>query len=581
MTSPTLLEAHWRLAAPDEAQIQQLAASLGVEPLVARLLINRGIHGHDDAERFLSPTLDDLFDPFTLPDVEKAVVRLAQAIETGEKIFVHGDYDADGVTSAALCLRALSGLGADVVGFVPRRTDGYDFQPYGAQKAKEAGAGLILTADCGVNALEAVEKANSLGIDVIITDHHRPGQTLPNAIAIVNPYRDDADAPTPAPFRDLCGAGVAFKVLDALTARLKPEHQKAFRRNFVDLVALGTVADASTVAGENRILVMHGLAMLASGKKTGVKALLARAGLEGKELTAESIGFQLGPRLNAAGRMEDADLAYRLLITRDADEAEQLVAQLESLNDLRKSETDRVVQEALAEALTQEDRRVLVLARKRWGKGLVGIVAGRVAETLRRPALVLSYDEKTDSYGGSGRTFGSFNLLDALHGCAALLGRYGGHSASAGVNVSATNLEAFREKIHELAEGLVSDEPEPITLEIDAELADTRLLTQGLVESLQALAPFGRDNPDPVFLTCGGVVTETRRVGKDNNTAILQIKLPGRQWPTKAVRFKSGDWAERVQPGQRVDIVYSPKLNEWNGKVNVELSLLDLRPSVQ
>lgn len=576
MMSPTLLEAHWQLATPDEAQVQQLAAALGLEPLVARLLVNRRITNPDEAERFLAPSLDDLFDPFTLPDVEKAVARLAQAIESGEKIFVHGDYDADGVTSAALCLRALSGLGADVVGFVPRRTDGYDFQPYGALKAKEAGAGLILTADCGVNALEAVEKASSLGIDVIITDHHRPGPVLPSAIAVVNPYREDAKVL----FRDLCGAGVAFKVLDALTARLKPEHQKAFRRNFVDLVALGTVADASTVAGENRILVMHGLAMLASGRKTGLKALLARAGLEGKELTAESIGFQLGPRLNAAGRMEDADLAYRLLITRDADEAEQLVAQLESLNDLRKSETDRVVQEALAEALTQEDRRVLVLARKRWGKGLVGIVAGRVAEVLRRPALVLSYDEKTDSYGGSGRTYGSFNLLDALHGCAGLLGRYGGHSASAGVTVTASNLEAFREKIHELAEGLVSDEPEPITLEIDAELPDTRLLTQGLVESLQQLAPFGRDNPDPVFLTCGGVVTETRRVGKDNNTAILQIKLPGRQWPTKAVRFKSGDWAERVQPGQRVDIVYSPKLNEWNGKVNVELSLLDLRPAL-
>ncbi len=576
MTSPTLLEAHWRLAAPDETLVQQLAGALRVELLVARLLINRGITGADQAAQYLSPRLEDLHDPYTLPDVAKAVDRLAQAIQSGELIFVHGDYDADGVTSAALCLRALTGLGANVVGFVPRRTDGYDFQPYGADKAKELGAGLILTADCGVCALEAVAHANSLGIDVIVTDHHRPGKTLPDAVAVVNPYRDDATVL----FRDLCGAGVAFKVLDALTARLMPAHQSAFRRNFVDLVALGTVADASTLAGENRILVLHGLAMLATGKKTGVKALLARAGLEGRELTAENIGFQLGPRLNAAGRMEDADLAYRLLITRDADEAEQLVAQIESLNDLRRSETERVVQEAMAEALTQDDRRVLVLARPRWGKGLVGIVAGRIAETLRRPTLILSYDEKTDSYGGSGRTYGSFSLLDALHACADLLGRYGGHSASAGVNVSAANLEAFRERIHDVAEGLISDEPEPITLEIDAELADTRLLTQGLVESLQALAPFGRDNPDPVFLTCGGIVTEAKRVGKDNNTAIFQIKLPGRQWPTKAVRFKSGDWTERVRPGERVDIVYSPKLNEWNGKVSVELTLLDLRPSL-
>ncbi|MBB6052879.1 single-stranded-DNA-specific exonuclease RecJ [Armatimonas rosea] len=576
MTSPTLLEAHWRLATPNESQVQRLAAELRLEPLVARLLINRGITEPGVAERYLAPRLDDLDDPTTLPDVEKAVERLAQAITSGELIFVHGDYDADGVTSAALCLRALSGLGANVVGFVPRRTDGYDFQPYGAEKAKELGAGLIMTADCGVCALEAVARANALGMDVIVTDHHRPGPTLPAAHAVVNPYRDDAQVA----FRDLCGAGVAFKVLDALTARLKPEYQSAFRRNFVDLVALGTVSDASTLSGENRILVYHGLEMLALGRKTGLKALLSVAGLEGKELTAESIGFQLGPRLNAAGRMEDADLAYRLLITRDADEAEQLVAQIESLNDLRRSETERVVQEALAEALTQEDRRVLVLARARWGKGLVGIVAGRIAELLRRPTLILSYDETTDSYGGSGRTYGSFSLLDALHACADLLGRYGGHSASAGVNLPARNLEAFRQRIHEAAEGLVTDEPEPITLEIDAELADTRLLTQELVESLQALAPFGRDNPDPVFLTCNAVVTETRRVGKDNNTAIIHLKLPGKQWPTKSVRFKSGDWTERVQPGERVDVVYTPKLNAWNGKVSVELTLHDLRPSL-
>jgi single-stranded-DNA-specific exonuclease len=575
MTAPTLLEAHWHLATPDTSQVQRLAAELRVEPLIARLLINRGITEAGQAERYLTPRLDDLDDPHTLPDVDKAVERLARAIETQELIFVHGDYDADGVTSAALCLRALSGLGANVVGFVPRRTDGYDFQPYGAKKAKELGAGLIMTADCGVCALEAVACANSLGIDVIVTDHHRPGPTLPAACAVVNPYRDDATVA----FRDLCGAGVAFKVLDALTARLKPEFQGAFRRNFVDLVALGTVSDSSTLAGENRILVQHGLEMLAQGKKTGVKALLAAAGLEGKELTAESIGFQLGPRLNAAGRMEDADLAYRLLITRDHDEAEQLVAQIESLNDLRRSETERVVQEALAEALTQDDRRVLVLARARWGKGLVGIVAGRIAELLRRPTLILSYDEKTDSYGGSGRTFGSFSLLDALHACSDLLGRYGGHSASAGINVSASNLEAFRQRIHEVSEGLVSDQPEPITLEIDAELPDARPLTQELVASLSALAPFGRDNPEPLFLTCNAIVTETRRVGKDNNTAIFQLKLPGKQWPTKAVRFKSGDWTGRVQPGEKVDVVYTPRLNEWNGKTHVELTLHDLRPS--
>ena len=575
MTAPTLLEAHWRLATPDEALVRRLVGALGLSPLVARLLVNRGMASEVEAQRYLQPHFDDLFDPYLLPDMDKAVERLAGAIERGERIFVHGDYDADGVTSAALCLRALQGLGADVVGFVPRRTDGYDFQPYGARKAKEAGASVILTADCGVNALEAVAEANRLGLDVIITDHHRPGLTLPDAVAIVDPYREDANVP----FRELCGAGVAFKVLDALTQRLKPQHRAAFRSGFVDLVALGTVADATTLSGENRILVTQGLIALTAAKKKGIRALLASAGLLDKPITAEMIGWQLGPRLNAAGRMEDADLAYRLLITRDDNEAEQLAAQMESLNERRRLETDRIIQEAMAEALTQEGRRVLVLARPLWGKGLVGIAAGRVAETMRRPTLILSYDEKTDSYGGSGRSYADFNLLDILHGCRDLLGRYGGHSASAGVNVSAANLEAFRERLHELAEGKISDEPSVPYLDIDAELPDARLLTQSLITELDSLAPFGRDNPEPVFLTCGAVVHETRRVGKDNNTAWFQFGLPGRSQAVKAVRFKSGDWADRVRVGEQVDLVYSAKLNEWRGNVNIELTLHDLRPA--
>jgi len=576
MIVPTLLEAHWHIATPDTALAAQLAQTLEISPLLARLLVNRGIASPEAAECYLWPQLESLYDPFLLPDVDKAVARLIQAIETGERIFVHGDYDADGVTSAALCLRALAGLGADVVGFVPRRSDGYDFQPYGAEKAKEAGAGLILTADCGVQAHEAVHRARELGIEVIITDHHRPGPQLPPAIAVVNPYREEAQVP----FRDLCGAGVAFKVLDALTAKLKPEQRQNFRRNFVDLVALGTVADASTVAGENRILVAQGLLALAQSKKKGVRALLTTAGLTGKVLTADNIGWHLGPRLNAAGRMEDADLAYRLLVSRDDDEAEQLAAQLEALNEQRKASTDRIVQEALAEALTQEGQRVLVLARPRWGKGLVGIVAGRIAEQLRRPTLILAYDDKTDSYSGSGRTFADFNLLDALHECKDLLGRYGGHSASAGVNVPAANLTAFRERLQAITEGQISDEPSVTTLEIDAELPDTQVLTTEFVTEFAQLAPFGRDNPEPTFLTCGAVVHEAKRVGGDNNTAILMLRLPGKRFPTKAVRFKSGDWAERVRVGEPVDVVYSPRLNEWNGKVSVELSLHDLRPSL-
>ncbi|MFM7321435.1 MAG: single-stranded-DNA-specific exonuclease RecJ, partial [Armatimonadota bacterium] len=301
----------WEILDPEPATVDALASELRVDRVVAALLVNRGVVTPEAARGFLEPRMEDLHDPWLLPDVDKAVERLARALKDGERIFVHGDYDADGVTSAALCQRALLALGADVVGHVPRREDGYDLQVAGVERALDEGASLILTSDCGIQALEAVEHAADLGIDVIITDHHRPGKQLPDAVAVVNPYRLDSRAP----FRDLCGAGVAFKVFDALYETVRPEWRAQFRRNLVDLAALGTVADVTRLVDENRILVAHGLAGLKDARKTGIKALQVGLGLDSGSLRAEDIGFKLGPTLNAAGRMDDAELAYRLLTT--------------------------------------------------------------------------------------------------------------------------------------------------------------------------------------------------------------------------------------------------------------------------
>ncbi len=572
----------WRVAEPDEALVGALAGALDVPKIVAALLINRGIVGAEEAERYLNPSLSDLSDPFLLPDCDRAVERLARAIKDGERIFVHGDYDADGVTSAAICVRALAALGADVVGFVPRRTDGYDFQPYGAEKAKEAGAKLILTSDCGVTAVAATERASELGIDVIITDHHRPGKVLPPALAVVDPYREDgALAPEKLPFWELCGAGVAFKVLDALVSVLQPQHREAFRKNFVDLAALGTVADVTPLIGENRVLVAHGLKSLAASKKAGIEALLISLDLKGKPLEAQSLAMKLGPRLNAAGRIFDPDIAFRLLTTKDPDEAEQLAVQMGALHDRVREETARATTEALADAMAEENqnRRVLVLARAAWGHGIVGIVAARVVDALRRPVLLLAYDESQDSYHGSGRSYGSFNLLGALHGAADLLGRYGGHQAAAGVTVPAANLDALRERLHANAEGLIDDEPEPPALDIDLEVGSGSVVNLDLLDWLDKLAPFGRDNPEPTFITRGAVVLSARRVGKDGNTANFTFRLPGSEGAFKAVKFQSGDLADQFQAGDDVDLVYTPKANHWNGRVSVDLMLKDLRPS--
>jgi single-stranded-DNA-specific exonuclease len=566
----------WRLARADPEQVAALAGALDVPLLVARLLVSRGIAEPDAARRFLAPSLDDLHDPYCLPDVDRAVDRLAAALERRERIFVHGDYDADGVTSAALCLRALSALGADVVGFVPRRSDGYDLQAAGVERARETGARLILTADCGIGALAAVAHAGALGLDVVITDHHRPGPELPAAVAVVNPYRDGCEAP----FKHLCGAGVAFKVLDALVARIAPQHRASFRRNMADLVALGTVADVTPLTGENRILVAHGLRTLALGKKPGLRALLVSTDLLGKPLSAENIAWKLGPRLNAAGRMEDADLAYRLLTTRDEDEAEQLAVQLGALADRSREETSRVTTEALVEALLPEHqgRRVLVLARERWGKGVVGVAAARIVEQCRRPVILLSYDSETDHWHGSARSYGDFNLHQAFHACAELLGRFGGHSLSAGVSLPAANLAAFRDRLHALAEGVISDEPLVPTLDVDAE-ADGSEWRFEMIEQLERLAPFGRENPEPVFATRGAIALDPRRMGREGATFGTYLRLPGAAAPLKAVWFKNGDWADRLTTGDEVDVAYTPRINQWRGSASVELMLHDIHPA--
>ncbi len=566
----------WRVTEADSALVASLAQALGLPPIIARLLVNRRLSEPDAARRFLDPSLDDLFDPQCLPDVDRAVDRLALALERGERIFLHGDYDADGVTSAALCLRALTALGADVIGYVPRRADGYDLQIPGVERAKAAGASLILTADCGVCAIEAVAHARTLGLDVVITDHHRPGPTLPDAVAVVNPYRDDCCAP----FKHLCGAGVAFKVLDALVSRVQPRFQRSFRLNALDLVALGTVADVTPLVEENRIFVAHGLRALAEGKKAGLRALLLSTNLLGKTLSAHNIGWTLGPRLNAAGRMDDADLAYRLLITKDPDEAEQLAVQLAALHDKTREETSRVTTEAMAEALlpAHENRRVLVLARERWGKSVVGIAAARIAEQCRRPVVLLSYDKETDHYHGSARSYGDFNLHTAFHACADLLGRFGGHSASAGVSLPSANLEAFTDRLHDLADGVVSLEPVTPELAVDAEVEGGEW-TFPVVEQMELLAPFGRENPEPVFVTRGAMALAPRRMGGDGKHFRMDARLPGLALPLKAIWFSNGDWVDKLTSGDEVDIAYTPKINEWNGRTSIELSLHDMRPA--
>jgi single-stranded-DNA-specific exonuclease len=565
----------WQVKTAETGAVESISAALGVSRLTATLLVNRAVANPEAADIFLNPCLDDLFDPLLLPDMEKAVARLSGAIDTGETIFLHGDYDADGVTSTALGLRALTAMGANVIPHVPRRSDGYDLQIAGVEKAKEKGATLILTADCGTRALPAVARAHELGLEVIITDHHRPGPELPPAFAIVNPYRDGFEVP----FQALCGAGVIFKVMDALITLRRPSARRAFQERYLDLVALGTVADMTPLVGENRILVSHGLRILSDTTKKGLRSLIQSLNLRGKQLTSENIGWSLGPCLNAAGRMEEAEIAFRLLVTGNEEEAEQLTVQLAALREHSKTESARVTLEAMQEALSDEyiDQKVLVLAREKWGKGVVGLAATRVLEATRRPVMLLSYNAENDLYVGSARSRGGFALHTALAQCHDLLARYGGHSLSAGLSVPAKNLDAFRVRINAIADEFISDEPEPATIEIDAEITDGHSLTLRLLEEFGLLEPFGEENPEPVFVTHGAEIMEVRRCGKGNETLQVQLMLPGMSQRTKAVWFRNGDRAEDLRIGDEIDIVYTPKINDWQGRLNVELYLKDIK----
>ncbi len=577
----------WQIAAPDANAVDTLVRTLELSPITATLLVNRGVHTPEDARAFLSPDVADLSDPYRLPGMEKAVDRLASAVQNKEKIFVHGDYDADGVTAAALCVRALESLGAEVTGFVPRRSDGYDLQSAGVKRAKDAGASLILTADCGIQAVESVALAKSLGMDVVITDHHRPGKTLPDACAVVNPYRNDdavREASDALAFKDFVGVAVAYKTLDALTERVRPSARAAFRHNFLDLVALGTVQDMAPVVGENRLFVTHGLTALAASKRRGIQSLLAHCGLDKvTTITSEDIGFKLGPLLNAAGRMGDADLAFRLLTTRNTDEADQLTADLVGMNRQRKQEQTRITAEASVLALLPEnaERRVLVLAGEAWRSGLIGVAAGNLVGLYNRPVILLGYNKERDEYHGSARGFGAFHMLDALNACAdcGMLGRYGGHSSAAGVTIKGAHFEAFCDKLHDLAADTIDLSDLSATLSIDAEIPDGRALTWGLMDEMDRLEPWGRGNEEPTFATRGVRVMGVKRVGADQNTLSLWLSLPGMTANTKAVWFKNGAVAEKLSVGDRVDIAYRPKPNEWNGNTSLDLQLKDMRPT--
>lgn len=554
------------------ALADHLAREVDILPIVARLLVRRGVRSAEDARRFLSPSLADLHDPFMLPDLEAGVDRVAAAVRAGEKILVHGDYDVDGVTSAALLVRTLRALKANVDYRLPHRLrDGYDIKPASVAEAADSGAKVIITCDCGTGAAASAQLASELGIDFIITDHHEPGPALPPAAAVVNPKRADAAYP----FAGLAGVGVAFKFAQGLVRKLGHDESR-FIRKFLDLVALGTVGDVVPLLGENRAIVKHGLELISTSKKVGLRTMLRSTSLDTRALTAYHLAYVLSPRINAAGRMDDAAIALRLLLTSDEDEALMLTKEMERCNAERKVEQERILVEAIEQVRSKDlDRtRILVLSGEGWNSGVVGIVAGRIRELFGRPGVLISRNEETGRGGGSARSVEEFNMLEGLRHCSDLLERFGGHALAAGLSLPLENIPLLEERLNKLATEVIPEEALEPRIEIEEEI-QSEDITRRLADALEAMEPFGTGNPEPLFATRNLLVLHKQRMGDGSH---LRLRVQGNGGPPiTCVGFGQGDMADRVQLGGNVDMCYSIRLNRFNGTETVQLFAKDIR----
>ena len=565
-----MIPPRWSLAAPpDPERTRALAQALTLPEPLAALLVQRGLGEPAAARAFLRPGLEGLTDPFAWADMARAAQIIAAAVRERAPILVHGDYDVDGQCAAALLTRVLRAAGATVEAFVPHRlTDGYDFGPAGLAAAERAGARLIITCDCGITAVEAVAAARAAGRDVIVTDHHLPGDVLPPATAVLDPRRPDC----PSTDKDLCGAGVAFKLAQAVCATLGLSPNLPL--HFLDHVALATVADVVPLTGENRILVKHGLRMLGDSRWTGLRALVDAAGLAGKPIKAGHVGFILAPRLNAAGRIADAKLGLRLLLTDDPAEAAGLARQLETLNTQRQALDQRILNEALdmAEAALRPEDRALVLAADGWHPGVIGIVASRLVERYGRPTFLIGWEGDTGR--GSGRSVAGFDLHGALHAVGECLERYGGHTMAAGLTIRRNRFEEFRVAFLREAGQLLRPEDLAPTQRVDLELPLAAVGTD-LERLVRHFEPCGAGNPAPVFGVRGARALGARRVGTNH----LRFTLADGSGELPAIGFR---WADLV-PGEwllrPLDVAFRLERDDWQGRASVQARVAAIVPS--
>jgi single-stranded-DNA-specific exonuclease len=571
---PNPYAARWSVLTAPNAQDAKIAALCEISPVTAAIL---RVRGHDTPEAvrcFLNPDLCGLHDPLQLPDIRPAIERLHRAITTQEPLLVYGDYDVDGVTSTAMLMRALKSLRANVSCKIPeRKGEGYGLNIAAMEEAARAGIKLILTADCGICDIEAVQRANELGVDIIITDHHEPGTELPPALAVINPKRHDSQYP----FKELSGCGVAFKVMQALLQEYWPRHADSFWEKFVEFAGMAAVADCVPLLDENRILAREGLRRLASTQKHGLRALMKVAGLKDGLLTLRGgdVGFRIGPRLNAAGRLDSALKSLHLLLSSDGNECEILAQELEAHNIARRELERRILDEA--STLVQRDVDLsrdlaIVLAGSGWHGGVLGLVASRLAERHSRPAIVLNMDG--DSATGSGRSACGFDLHSAVEATRDIITRGGGHQAACGMTVPAERFEEFRARVLQcVAQSLTIDDLVP-RVEADCEVTGKDLSLQ-LARDLEKLEPCGQGNPEAKLMLRGAQIVDGKSMGQKGEHLKWFINADGARF--EAVWWRPGERAAGFGAGKVVDLCFVPEINQWNGNTTLQLNIKEAK----
>jgi single-stranded-DNA-specific exonuclease len=555
--------------------VAALTAALKVPPALAKLLVLRGFAEPVAAMKFMKPQLTNLHDPHLLADMDRAVARLVRAIQSGEKILAHGDYDVDGICAASLLTRVLRRLGAVVEPFVPHRMkDGYDLGYAGVRYAVEVGASVIVTGDCGIVAHDAVREAVAAGIDVIVTDHHTPGDTLPLAVAVLNPNRRDC----PYPEKGLSGAGVAFKLCEAMVSALGGERDALLWE--LDLVGLATIADLVPLRGENRILAHFGLRVMRQTRNAGLRALLRVAEIDiDHPLVAGQVSHMLAPRLNAVGRMGAAMRGVKLLLAESDAEANPLAVEMDAENRARQAVDRQILHEALGMLDGSFDPAhdwALVLSSPDWHPGVIGIVASRVVERVHRPVVLIAEDPERGRGRGSARSIPPFHLYDGIHGCAELLERYGGHRQAAGLELRLERLADFRRALNEHAHTVLTPDDLIAELRVDLEIGLDEA-TDELYSLLRHFGPFGMGHPQPVFVARGiGIAGEPREVGNGQH---LKLTLSDGNARLPAVGFRMAARARSIDFTRPIDVAFHLHEDRWNGRSQLQARLIDFRPT--